>query len=149
MTVVLIRHIMMILCFIKCWLKVVSFFSLWLSDMLRRSFRLMSGGYYNSDEESDSSSVTNISYRENPVKYVRLCLCVHVHMFVPVAWSSIPPVSSVFSLLLLGFLRRRWGHARPSPRPPLGPITTVVLPVPHHPSLKASIMVKMIIAWLA
>lgn len=28
----------------------------------------MSGGYYNSDEESDSSSVTNISYRENPVK---------------------------------------------------------------------------------
>lgn len=28
----------------------------------------MSGGYYHSDEESDSSSVTNISYRENPVK---------------------------------------------------------------------------------
>lgn len=28
----------------------------------------MSGGYYNSDEESDSSSVTTISYRENPVK---------------------------------------------------------------------------------
>lgn len=39
-------------------------------DMSRRSFRLMSSGYYNSDEESDSSSVTNISYRENPVKYV-------------------------------------------------------------------------------
>ncbi|RVE75873.1 hypothetical protein OJAV_G00003120 [Oryzias javanicus] len=36
--------------------------------MSRRSSRLMSGGYYNSDEESDSSSVTNISYRENPVK---------------------------------------------------------------------------------
>lgn len=36
--------------------------------MTRRSSRLVSGGYYNSDEESDSSSVTNISYRENPVK---------------------------------------------------------------------------------
>ncbi|XP_069023965.1 SUN domain-containing protein 2 isoform X2 [Embiotoca jacksoni] len=36
--------------------------------MSRRSSRLMSGGYYNSDEESDSSSVTNISYRENAVK---------------------------------------------------------------------------------
>uniref|UniRef100_A0A3P9LZH8 SUN domain-containing protein n=1 Tax=Oryzias latipes TaxID=8090 RepID=A0A3P9LZH8_ORYLA len=36
--------------------------------MSRRSSRLKSGGYYNSDEESDSSSVTNISYRENPVK---------------------------------------------------------------------------------
>ncbi|CAB1436105.1 unnamed protein product [Pleuronectes platessa] len=36
--------------------------------MSRRSSRLLSGGYYNSDEESDSSSVTNISYRENPVK---------------------------------------------------------------------------------
>lgn len=36
--------------------------------MARRSSRLLSGGYYNSDEESDSSSVTNISYRENPVK---------------------------------------------------------------------------------
>ncbi|KAM7394632.1 hypothetical protein PAMP_021420 [Pampus punctatissimus] len=36
--------------------------------MSRRSSRLMSGGYYNSDEESDSSSVTNISYRENTVK---------------------------------------------------------------------------------
>ncbi|XP_024114999.1 uncharacterized protein si:dkey-92f12.2 isoform X1 [Oryzias melastigma] len=36
--------------------------------MSRRSSRLMSGGYYHSDEESDSSSVTNISYRENPVK---------------------------------------------------------------------------------
>ncbi|MEQ2169193.1 hypothetical protein GOODEAATRI_022593 [Goodea atripinnis] len=36
--------------------------------MARRSSRLVSGGYYNSDEESDSSSVTNISYRENPVK---------------------------------------------------------------------------------
>ncbi|XP_019958172.2 uncharacterized protein sun2 [Paralichthys olivaceus] len=36
--------------------------------MSRRSSRLLSGGYYNSDEESDSSSVTNITYRENPVK---------------------------------------------------------------------------------
>ncbi|KAF3687976.1 SUN domain-containing protein 1 Protein unc-84 -like protein A Sad1/unc-84 protein-like 1 [Channa argus] len=36
--------------------------------MTRRSSRLVSGGYYNSDEESDSSTVTNISYRENPVK---------------------------------------------------------------------------------
>uniref|UniRef100_A0A1A7WJP4 Sad1 and UNC84 domain containing 5 n=1 Tax=Iconisemion striatum TaxID=60296 RepID=A0A1A7WJP4_9TELE len=36
--------------------------------MSRRSSRLVSGGYYNSDEESDSSSVTNISYREIPVK---------------------------------------------------------------------------------
>ncbi|KAM8879694.1 uncharacterized protein AB9W97_014913 isoform 2-T5 [Spinachia spinachia] len=36
--------------------------------MSRRSSRLVSGGYYNSDEESDSSSVTNISYRENPVR---------------------------------------------------------------------------------
>ncbi|XP_013870983.1 SUN domain-containing protein 2 isoform X3 [Austrofundulus limnaeus] len=36
--------------------------------MSRRSSRLVSGGYYNSDEESDSSSVTTISYRENPVK---------------------------------------------------------------------------------
>ncbi|XP_053714028.1 SUN domain-containing protein 1 isoform X1 [Synchiropus splendidus] len=36
--------------------------------MSRRSSRLMSGRYYNSDEESDSSSVTNISYREVPVK---------------------------------------------------------------------------------
>ncbi|CAN9510618.1 unnamed protein product [Ophioblennius macclurei] len=36
--------------------------------MSRRSSRLVSGGYYNSDEESDSSSVTNITYRENPVK---------------------------------------------------------------------------------
>uniref|UniRef100_A0A1A8KI38 Sad1 and UNC84 domain containing 5 n=1 Tax=Nothobranchius kuhntae TaxID=321403 RepID=A0A1A8KI38_NOTKU len=36
--------------------------------MSRRSSRLVSGGYYHSDEESDSSSVTNISYRENPVK---------------------------------------------------------------------------------
>ncbi|KAK1886707.1 SUN domain containing protein 1 [Dissostichus eleginoides] len=36
--------------------------------MARRSSRLVSGGYYNSDEESDSSSVTNISYRETPVK---------------------------------------------------------------------------------
>ncbi|XP_054896842.1 SUN domain-containing protein 1-like [Poeciliopsis prolifica] len=36
--------------------------------MARRSSRLVSGGYYHSDEESDSSSVTNISYRENPVK---------------------------------------------------------------------------------
>ncbi|XP_041838940.1 SUN domain-containing protein 2 [Melanotaenia boesemani] len=36
--------------------------------MSRRSSRLLSGGYYNSDEESDSSSVTNISYRENTVK---------------------------------------------------------------------------------
>lgn len=41
--------------------------------MSRRSSRLVSGGYYNSDEESDSSSVTNISYRENPVKYVTVC----------------------------------------------------------------------------
>ncbi|KAM4750585.1 uncharacterized protein sun2 [Anableps anableps] len=36
--------------------------------MARRSSRLVSGGYYHSDDESDSSSVTNISYRENPVK---------------------------------------------------------------------------------
>ncbi|CAG5928794.1 unnamed protein product [Menidia menidia] len=36
--------------------------------MSRRSSRLLSGGYYNSDEESDSSSVTTISYRENAVK---------------------------------------------------------------------------------
>ncbi|XP_034388608.1 SUN domain-containing protein 2 isoform X2 [Cyclopterus lumpus] len=36
--------------------------------MSRRSSRLMSGGYYNSDDESDSSTVTNISYRENTVK---------------------------------------------------------------------------------
>ncbi|XP_061765572.1 SUN domain-containing protein 2 [Nerophis ophidion] len=36
--------------------------------MSRRSCRLVSTGYYNSDDESDSSSVTNISYRENPVK---------------------------------------------------------------------------------
>lgn len=36
--------------------------------MSRRSTRLLFGGYYHSDEESDSSSVTNISYRENPVK---------------------------------------------------------------------------------
>uniref|UniRef100_A0A667WV57 SUN domain-containing protein n=1 Tax=Myripristis murdjan TaxID=586833 RepID=A0A667WV57_9TELE len=36
--------------------------------MSRRSARLVSGGYYNSDEESDSSSVTNISYRESPVR---------------------------------------------------------------------------------
>ncbi|KAM4584636.1 uncharacterized protein sun2 isoform 1-T2 [Odontesthes bonariensis] len=36
--------------------------------MSRRSSRLLSGGYYNSDEESDSSSVTTISYRENTVK---------------------------------------------------------------------------------
>ncbi|XP_061535870.1 SUN domain-containing protein 1 [Phycodurus eques] len=36
--------------------------------MSRRSCRLASTGYYNSDDESDSSSVTNISYRENPVK---------------------------------------------------------------------------------
>ncbi|KAM9314453.1 uncharacterized protein sun2 isoform 1-T3 [Pholidichthys leucotaenia] len=38
--------------------------------MSRRSSRLVAGGYYNSDEESDSSSVTNISksYRENLVK---------------------------------------------------------------------------------
>lgn len=36
--------------------------------MSRRSSRLVSGGYYNSDEESDSSTVTTISYRENPVK---------------------------------------------------------------------------------
>ncbi|KAK2817393.1 hypothetical protein Q5P01_025584 [Channa striata] len=36
--------------------------------MTRRSSRLVSGGYYHSDDESDSSSVTNISYRENPVK---------------------------------------------------------------------------------
>ncbi|XP_075939056.1 uncharacterized protein sun2 isoform X2 [Anarhichas minor] len=36
--------------------------------MSRRSSRLVSGGYYNSDDESDSSSVTNISYRETPVK---------------------------------------------------------------------------------
>ncbi|KAM9857720.1 uncharacterized protein sun2 [Aulostomus maculatus] len=36
--------------------------------MSRRSSRLLSGGYYHSDEESDSSTVTNISYRENPVK---------------------------------------------------------------------------------
>lgn len=43
--------------------------------MSRRSFRLKSSGYYNSDEESDSSSVTNISYRENPVKYVVPFLC--------------------------------------------------------------------------
>lgn len=40
----------------------------------------MSGGYYNSDEESDSSSVTNISYRENPVKYVTLTLDVSAHV---------------------------------------------------------------------
>ncbi|KAF0037051.1 hypothetical protein F2P81_009925 [Scophthalmus maximus] len=39
-----------------------------LAVMSRRSSRLMSGGYYHSDEESDSSSVTNISYREIPVK---------------------------------------------------------------------------------
>ncbi|XP_072240762.1 uncharacterized protein sun2 isoform X2 [Leuresthes tenuis] len=36
--------------------------------MSRRSTRLLSGRYYNSDEESDSSSVTTISYRENTVK---------------------------------------------------------------------------------
>uniref|UniRef100_UPI003AAC5E1A uncharacterized protein sun2 isoform X1 n=2 Tax=Centroberyx gerrardi TaxID=166262 RepID=UPI003AAC5E1A len=36
--------------------------------MSRRSARLVSGGYYHSDEESDSSSVTNISYRESPVR---------------------------------------------------------------------------------
>ncbi|KAM4612424.1 uncharacterized protein ACJ7VT_012971 [Polymixia lowei] len=36
--------------------------------MSRRSARLVSGGYYQSDEDSDSSSVTNISYRESPVR---------------------------------------------------------------------------------
>ncbi|KAK9540944.1 hypothetical protein VZT92_003361 [Zoarces viviparus] len=36
--------------------------------MTRRSSRLASCGYYNSGDESDSSSVTNISYRETPVK---------------------------------------------------------------------------------
>ncbi|XP_068178511.1 SUN domain-containing protein 1-like [Antennarius striatus] len=36
--------------------------------MSRRSSRLASGGYYHSEDESDSSSVTNITYRENPVK---------------------------------------------------------------------------------
>ncbi|KAM9818040.1 uncharacterized protein sun2 isoform X2 [Syngnathus typhle] len=36
--------------------------------MSRRSCRLASTGYYNSDDDSDSSIVTNISYRENPVK---------------------------------------------------------------------------------
>ncbi|XP_030017412.1 uncharacterized protein sun2 isoform X2 [Sphaeramia orbicularis] len=35
--------------------------------MSRRSSRLVEGGYYNSDEESDSSTITN-KYRENPVK---------------------------------------------------------------------------------
>ncbi|XP_057699690.1 SUN domain-containing protein 1 isoform X2 [Corythoichthys intestinalis] len=36
--------------------------------MSRRSCRLASTGYYNSDDESDSSTVTNISYREHSVK---------------------------------------------------------------------------------
>lgn len=51
-------------------LRLTIFPCLCVSVMSRRSSRLVSGGYYNSDEESDSSSVTNISisYRENPVK---------------------------------------------------------------------------------
>ncbi|XP_068455655.1 SUN domain-containing protein 2 isoform X2 [Clinocottus analis] len=36
--------------------------------MSRRSSRLLSGGYYNSEDDSDSSSVMNVSYRENLVK---------------------------------------------------------------------------------
>ncbi|XP_035493361.2 nuclear migration and anchoring protein unc-84-like isoform X2 [Scophthalmus maximus] len=36
--------------------------------MSRRSSRLLSSGYYTSDEVFDTSSVTNISYRENPFK---------------------------------------------------------------------------------
>ncbi|CAL8332434.1 unnamed protein product [Lota lota] len=36
--------------------------------MSRRSARLVSGGYYQSDEDSDSSSVTTISYRESPLR---------------------------------------------------------------------------------
>ncbi|XP_077460429.1 uncharacterized protein sun2 isoform X1 [Stigmatopora argus] len=39
-----------------------------MSVMTRRSCRLASTGYYNSDDESDSSTVTSISYRESPVK---------------------------------------------------------------------------------
>ncbi|AWP05224.1 Sad1 UNC domain containing protein [Scophthalmus maximus] len=39
--------------------------------MSRRSSRLLSSGYYTSDEVFDTSSVTNISYRENPFKYNR------------------------------------------------------------------------------
>ncbi|XP_067087922.1 SUN domain-containing protein 2 isoform X2 [Osmerus mordax] len=36
--------------------------------MSRRSARLVTGGYYQSDEDSDSSTVTSVSYRESPVR---------------------------------------------------------------------------------
>lgn len=48
----------------------------------------MSSGYYNSDEDSDSSSVTNISYRENPVKYVTVTVCLCLSLICHIVSSS-------------------------------------------------------------
>lgn len=56
--------------------------------MSRRSSRLIVGGYYNSDEESDSSSVTNITYRENPVKWVTVCVTNSLVTFLPLSCHS-------------------------------------------------------------
>lgn len=92
---------------------------LFLSDMSRRSFRLMSSGYYNSDEESDSSSVTNISYRENPVKYVVAAL-IHEPFVSSFKLHGRTLIPVVFVAHHSGFSRRRRGLARVSPklRPP-------------------------------
>lgn len=84
--------------------------SLFPSDMSRRSFRLISSGYYNSDEESDSSSVTNICYRENPVKYVVLCVVYHQSApsnFTPECW-----LLSFLLFIVEGFQEEGQGYKR-------------------------------------
>ena len=122
------------------------FFSLFLSVMSRRSFRLMSGGYYNSDEESDSSTVTNISYRENPVKYVTFkcaSMCVAWCFVSSSDFQTVMWARSNFCLLCVylhslssGFSRRRWGHAR-ARTGLLLVITVVILPTMSFLMLKA------------
>lgn len=100
------------------------YFCLCLAVMSRRSSRLVSGGYYNSDEESDSSSVTNISYRENPVKYVTakpgLVCSLYSHSVMS---SNLCPCP-----LSPGFSRRRQETAKPAPVRPVEPAAERVYP---------------------
>lgn len=66
----------------------------------------MSSGYYNSDEDSDSSSVTNISYRENPVKYVANCDCVSVPLADMSGACSLDSSSKMHAIMLISIVSR-------------------------------------------
>lgn len=66
----------------------------------------MSSGYYNSDEDSDSSSVTNISYREIPVKYVTNCDCVSVPLAEMSGACSLDSSSKMHAIMLISIVSK-------------------------------------------